>query len=35
MEGIQHAPRSWGLTKYIGLFKDSDSLAELEAIRRD
>jgi len=32
---IQHVSRTWGLTEYIGLFKDSDSLAKLEVIKQD
>lgn len=32
---IQHVPKTWGLAEYTGFFKNSSSLAELEAIRYD
>lgn len=33
--GIQHVPTTWGLAEYIDLFKDHDSLVELEVIKQD
>jgi hypothetical protein len=32
---IQHVPKTWGLAEYTVVFKNSSSLAELEAIRHD
>jgi len=33
--GVQYVPRTWGLTEYIGLFKEVSSLDMLDAIRND